>query len=296
MNIVANDRPYEVEAGATVGDFVRARGLDPRYVVVERNGEVVARDVLDRVALADDDRLILVRAVAGGAGEPGATFPSLSAAGERRQARLHDARLYVVTDARRERGDLERFLTTICEASVDVVQLRDKTATEDELRAAADVFRRVCDRTATLFVVNDFPGLAVQVGADGVHVGQEDVQPDHTRRVVGPDLLIGRSTHSVAQIDAAADEDIDYFAVGPVHATPTKEGRPAVGLEPVRHAAKHGAHPWFAIGGVSPDTVDAVLEGGARRIVVVRAVTQAEDPAAVCWTLRRGLARYHLED
>lgn len=294
MRIQANDTPYEVDPGTTVGDFVRTLGLDPRYVVVERNGEVVHRTAADDTALDDGDRLIVVRAVAGGAADA-VPFPSLSAAGERRQARLRDARLYVVTDARRAQGDLEEFLTCITAASVDVVQLRDKTATEDQLRAAADVFRRVCDRTGALFVLNDFPGLAVQVGADGVHVGQEDVHPDHARRVVGPDLLIGRSTHSEAQIDAAAEEDVDYFAVGPIHATPTKEGRPAIGLGPVRYAARHAAHPWFAIGGVDPETVGDALGAGARRIVVVRAVTEAEDAEQACWTLRRALAPFHEE-
>lgn len=221
-------------------------------------------------------------------------FPSLSDAGMRRQARLADARLYVVTDARRDRGDLESFLTAVCEASTDVIQLRDKTATEDELRAAADVFRRVAERTGALFILNDLPGLAVQVGADGVHVGQEDVHPDHARTVVGPDLLVGRSTHSATQIDATADEDIDYFAVGPVHATPTKQGRPAVGLDPIRHAERCASHPWFAIGGLNDDTVGAVLDAGARRVVVVRAVCDAPDPAAACWSLRRALGAYHL--
>jgi thiamine-phosphate pyrophosphorylase len=222
-------------------------------------------------------------------------FPSLSPTGTRRQARLADARLYVVTDARRERGDLEDFLDAICDASVDIIQLRDKTATEDELRAASDVFRRVAERRGALFVLNDLPGLAVQVGADGVHLGQEDVHPDHARSVVGPDLLIGRSTHDVAQIDATAEEDVDYFAVGPVHATPTKARRSAIGLDPVRHADRHASHPWFAIGGLTDDTVEAVLEAGARRIVVVRAVCDADDPAAACWRLRRALASYHLD-
>lgn len=222
-------------------------------------------------------------------------FPSLSATGTRRQARLADARLYVVTDARRDRGDLEEFLDAVCEASADIIQLRDKTATEDELRAASDVFRRVAERRGALFILNDLPGLAVQVGADGVHLGQEDVHPDHARSVVGPDLLIGRSTHDVAQIDATADEDVDYFAVGPVHATPTKAGRPGIGLQPVRHADRHASHPWFAIGGLGHETVGPVLEAGARRIVVVRAVCDADDPADACWRLRRALAHHHLD-
>lgn len=220
-------------------------------------------------------------------------IPSLSAAGARRMARLDDARLYVVADARHDRRDLEPFLTSLCEASVDVLQLRDKTANEDELRAASDVFRRVCDRTGALFVVNDLPGLAVQVGADGVHVGQHDVHPDHARRIVGPDVIVGRSTSSEAQIAAAADEDIDYFAVGPVFASPTKPRTPATGLDPVRYAARFAAHPWFAFGGVDEDTLPSVCEAGARRAIVVRAVSEAADPAAACWALRRCLAGYH---
>jgi thiamine-phosphate pyrophosphorylase len=220
-------------------------------------------------------------------------LPCVSEAGERRQARLQDARLYVVTDARRGRGDLEAFLREVTGASADIVQLRDKDADDAALREAAGVFRRVCDDTGALFVLNDRPDLAPEVGADGVHVGQDDASPDDTRALVGPDLLIGLSTHSAAQVDAAADQDVDYIAVGPVHATPTKPGRPAAGLEPVRHAAGHATHPWFAIGGISLDNVDEVLDAGARRIVVVRAITQAVDPAAATWTLRRALGRVH---
>lgn len=217
----------------------------------------------------------------------------VSEAGARRQARLEDARLYVVTDARRREGDLEAFLHAVTGASADLVQLRDKTADDDELRRAAAVFRRVCDATGALFVLNDRPDLARETGADGVHVGQEDASPDRARAVVGPDLLIGRSTHSPEQLDATGREDVDYAVVGPVHATPTKEGRPAVGLEPVRYAAAHATHPWFAIGGIAPDTIDEVLAAGARRVVVVRAVTRAADPAAATWELRRALGRVH---
>lgn len=217
-------------------------------------------------------------------------FPSLSAAGERRQARLRDARLYVVTDARRDRGDLTEFLEACVNASADVLQLRDKTATEDELRSASDVFRRVCDRSGALFILNDLPGLAVQVGADGAHVGQGDVHPDHARTVMGPDLLVGRSTHSIEQIDAVADEDVDYFAIGPVHETPTKQGRAAIGLDPVRHAAKRAVVPWFVIGGMNAETLPAALDAGARRVVVVRAVTEASGTGDACWSLRRQLA------
>lgn len=220
-------------------------------------------------------------------------LPCVSEVGELRQARLHDARLYVVTDARRGRGDLEAFLRAVTGASADIVQLRDKTADDGRILEAAATFRRVCDDAGALFILNDRPDLAVEAAADGVHVGQDDAHPDEVRAVVGPDLLIGRSTHAERQVEQAADEDVDYIAVGPVHATPTKPGRPAAGLGPVRHAAAHAAQPWFAIGGVAPDTVDEVLDAGARRIVVVRAITEAADPAAATWQLRRALARVH---
>ena len=220
-------------------------------------------------------------------------LPSVSELGARRAARLDDARLYVVTDARQERGDLEDFLRAIAGASADVLQLRDKTADDDQILSAAEVFRRVGDDTGALFVLNDRPDLAVEVGADGIHVGQDDQHPDTVRATVGPDLLVGRSTHSPGQLDASAEEDVDYVAVGPVHATPTKEGRPAVGLAPIRYAAEHAAHPWFAIGGIDRDTIGDVLEAGARRVVVVRAVTEATDPAEAAWALRRELGRYH---
>jgi thiamine-phosphate pyrophosphorylase len=220
-------------------------------------------------------------------------LPCVSELGARRAARLDDARLYVVTDGRRDRGDLEVFLRAVAGASADLLQLRDKTATDDEIRASSEVFRRVCEDTGALFVLNDRPDLAVEVGADGIHVGQDDLHPDRVRAIVGPDVLVGRSTHSPEQLDASGEEDVDYVAVGPVHATPTKQGRPAVGLDPVRHAAEHATHPWFAIGGIDRHTVGEVLEAGARRVVVVRAVTEADDPAEAAWALRRSLGRYH---
>ena len=212
-----------------------------------------------------------------------------ASAGARRRARLRDARLYLVTDARSARGDLEDFLRTVIRAGVDMVQLRDKEADDATVLAAAEVVRRTCDEVGVLFVVNDRPDLAVQAGADGVHVGQDDDPPAAVRAQVGPQMLIGRSTHSAAQIDAVASQDVDHVAVGPVHATPTKPGRPAAGLAPVRHAAAHGVRPWFAIGGIGPDTVDEVVTAGARRLVVVRAITQATDPAAVVRRLRQAL-------
>jgi thiamine-phosphate pyrophosphorylase len=199
-----------------------------------------------------------------------------------RRDRLARARLYLVCDRRPE-----VFLRAALAGGVDVLQLRDKDTSDDEVLAAAAVFRRVADDAGALFVVNDRPDLAVAAGADGVHVGQDDLPVEEARAVVGPDRIVGRSTHSPEQIAAAGDAD--YIAVGPVYATPTKPGRPAVGLELVRHAAAHAREPWFAIGGINPDNVGNVVAAGARRVVVVRAITEAEDPSAAARALRAAL-------
>lgn len=212
--------------------------------------------------------------------------------GDWRRRRLAEAVLYLCVDRRAEQGDLAGLLDAVLGAGADVVQLRDKTASAHELRVAAGVFRDAADRHGALFVVNDDPALATDGDADGVHVGQEDLPPAQARRVVGPERLVGRSTHTVAEIDAAMEEDCDYFAVGPVHATPTKEGRPPIGLAPLRHAAAvAGDRPWFVTGGMAVETAPDVLAAGARRLVVVRAITGAADPAAATAELAELLAR-----
>ncbi len=199
---------------------------------------------------------------------------------ERRRERLASARLYLCVDRRAARGDLESLLDAALGAGVDLVQLRDKDAGRGEIVAAAPAFRAAADRHDALFILNDDPELAVEVGADGVHVGQDDATPEAARAVVGRDMLVGRSTHAEAEIDRALASDSDYVAVGPVHATPTKQGRPGIGLEPIRHAAAvAGERPWFVTGAMSAQTAPAVLAAGARRLVVVRAITEAADPA-----------------
>lgn len=209
-----------------------------------------------------------------------------------RRARLARARLYLCVDRRDVGVGLVRLLDAALEGGVDVIQLRDKQAGAHELVAASVLFREAADRHDALFVLNDDPALAGRVGADGVHVGQEDPDPAVARAVVGPELLIGRSTHRREEIDRALTEDCDYFAVGPVSATPTKPGRRGIGLEPVRHAAAHaGARPWFVTGGVSPDTAPAILAAGAHGLVVVRAITEASDPGAVARALSGLLGR-----
>ena len=199
---------------------------------------------------------------------------------DERRARLHDSVLYLCVDRRAEQGDLAEFLDAVLAAGADLVQLRDKTADADQLRAASEIFRAAADRHGALFVLNDDPKRAVEVGADGVHVGQDDMRPADARKIVGDDLIVGWSTHATAEVDDALTTDCDYFAVGPVHATPTKHGRRAIGLEPLRHAASVADRPWFVTGAMSVVTAPAVLATGARRLVVVRALTEADDPAS----------------
>jgi thiamine-phosphate pyrophosphorylase len=191
--------------------------------------------------------------------------------------RLATARLYLVCDAR----PLE-WLRAALRGGVDLVQLRDKTLDDAGLVEAAAAFRE----SGALFVLNDRPDLVEACEADGVHVGQDDMSPREARALVGPDRIVGRSTHEPAQADAAeADVDVDYLAVGPVHATPTKPGRPAAGLDYVSYAALTVTKPWFAIGGLDAGNVSAVVARGAQRIVVVRAITEADDPEAAARAL-----------
>ena len=204
----------------------------------------------------------------------------MSRTGDERRARLADARLYLCVDRRGGAGDLEALLDAVLGAGVDLIQLRDKDATPDQLRRAAQIFRSAADRHDALFILNDDPELSVEVDADGVHVGQDDLHPDKARSIVGPERIVGWSTHSSAEVDAAVATGCDYFAVGPVNATPTKQGRPAVGLDPIRHAAAvAGDRPWFVTGDMRLSTAPAVLDAGARRLVVVRALTESADPA-----------------
>lgn len=205
---------------------------------------------------------------------------------------LAEARLYLVVGTAPGGRPLGDVLRAALRGGVDVVQLRDKTADDETVLAAAAVARAACDEAGALFIVNDRPDLARAAGADGVHVGQDDVSVAAARAVLGPDAIVGLSTHTPDQIDDAHgdhDEQPDYIGVGPVHATPTKPGRPAVGLELVAYAARTAAHPWFAIGGVDGATVAAVTGAGATRIAVVRAVAEADDPEAAARTLRTAL-------
>jgi thiamine-phosphate pyrophosphorylase len=182
----------------------------------------------------------------------------------------------------------DEFLRAALRGGVDIVQLRMKDASDDDIRMAASRFARICARHGALFILNDRPDLAAEVGADGVHVGQDDAPVPEARRIAGDERIIGLSTHSEQQIDAAGDE-VDYIAVGPVHETPTKPGRPAVGVELVRYAARHARVPFFAIGGLNARNAADVRGAGARRIVVVRALTEAAEPEHAAHELRAAI-------
>lgn len=204
-----------------------------------------------------------------------------------RRARLAAARLYLCTPIR---PDLAAFAAAVLAAGVDVVQLRDKQAEARPLLEAAAVLRAAADRTGALFAVNDRADVALAAGADILHLGQDDLPMAWARRILGDDVLLGRSTHSLAQAERAVAEGWDYAAVGPVHPTATKPGRPAVGLGLISQvAALAPATPWFAIGGIDQATLDQVLAAGATRVVVVRAITDAADPGAAAAELRRRL-------
>jgi thiamine-phosphate pyrophosphorylase len=199
-----------------------------------------------------------------------------------RRERLAASRLYVVTG---NRPDMGEFLDANLGAGVDVIQLREKEAEAGDLLRWGETFRDAAERHGALFIVNDRPDVAFALEADGVHLGQNDLPPRLAREVLGDEAIIGLSTHSPAQWDAAAPE-ADYLCIGPVWETPTKPGRPAAGLDAVRHATASGElRPWFAIGGITEGNLSEVLDGGATRIVVVRAVTTAPDPVGSVRTL-----------
>ena len=213
-----------------------------------------------------------------------------------RVSRLHDrldaARLYFVCGRTPGGRPLPGVLAAALRGGVDVFQLRDKQATDAELLASAAEALELCAEAGALFILNDRPDLAVAAGADGVHVGQDDGSVAQARAMVGHDRIVGRSTHEPAHLAAALADRPDYVAVGPVHATPTKPGRPATGLDYVRHAAQHaGTLPWFAIGGIDPSSAPRVVAAGARRLVVVRAIAEAPDPEAAARALRTTLGQ-----
>jgi thiamine-phosphate pyrophosphorylase len=200
------------------------------------------------------------------------------------RARLADARLYLCTDARTDRGDLAEFADAALAGGVDIIQLRDKALDARHELTALEVLAQSCQRHGALLAVNDRADVALAAGAHVLHLGQDDLPVGWARRVVGDDVVIGRSTHDLAQVaDAARQVGVDYFCTGPCWPTPTKPGRPAAGLDLVR-STRANTEPgstriWFAIGGIeSTQRLDEVLAAGAVRVVVVRAITEAADP------------------
>ncbi len=200
------------------------------------------------------------------------------------------ARLYLCTDGRQASGDFGDFVAACFAGGVDIIQLRDKTIEAARELELLDILARRAREADALFSVNDRADLAVLAGADVLHVGQGDLTPAQCRQLA-PRALIGRSTHDPLQLEAARrDRDVDYFCTGPIWATPTKPGRPGVGLDLVRAAAAGPqVKPWFAIGGVDEETLPQVLDAGATRVVVVRVLTAADDPEPVARRLRSRL-------
>jgi thiamine-phosphate pyrophosphorylase len=200
-------------------------------------------------------------------------------------------RLYLCTA---DRPDLQSFLAACLRGGVDLVQLRDKDLTARQIIAQAHKAAAVCADFGVPFILNDRPDLALAAGADGVHVGQDDTPPRVARAILGPEAIIGFSTHAPVEWDQAGAEPVDYVSAGPVHATPTKPGRPGTGLSYLGYAAstKPGsARPWFVTGGVTPETIPAMAAAGARRFVAVRYLTESGDPHTAARSLLEAMNR-----
>jgi thiamine-phosphate pyrophosphorylase len=208
-----------------------------------------------------------------------------------RQA-IDAARLYLCVDARERQGDLEQLLDAVLTNGVDIVQLRQKGIEARQELAALEIVADACARHGALLAVNDRADVAWAAGAPILHLGQDDLPVSVARAIVSDEVAIGRSSHAEVEVAAAAvEEGVDYFCVGPCWPTPTKPGRPAPGLELVRYAsALMTTRPWFAIGGIDLDNLDLVVAAGARRVVVVRAITDTDDPGAAAAMFARRLS------
>ena len=207
------------------------------------------------------------------------------AIGDLRRQRLLWTRLYFVCDARPHGRDPEALLNAAMSGGAGMIELRDRDRPRSVVERSGHTFRRLANTYSALFIVNDDPHLALELRADGVHLGQDDMDPAEARRIMGPDAIIGLSTHSREQIEAASNAPVDYISVGPIWETPTKEGRPATGIELIREAAEIAGPAWFAIGGIDAANVEQVVSAGAERICVVRAIRDAEDPRAAATSL-----------
>jgi thiamine-phosphate pyrophosphorylase len=204
------------------------------------------------------------------------------------RADLSGRRLYLCTP---DRPDLEAFLSACIDGGVDVVQLRDKQLDARPLIARARIAAAVCRDHGVPFVLNDRPDLALEAEADGVHVGQDDAPVTLARRILGPDAIVGLSTHTPDDLDGATDKDVTYISAGPVEPTPTKPGRPGTGLAYVTQASARSTVPVFVTGGVTPEKIPALVVNGVRHFVVVRYLTLAPDPRAAARSLRDAIER-----
>jgi thiamine-phosphate diphosphorylase len=216
------------------------------------------------------------------------TTPDLAppeAIGKLRRQRLRWARLYFVCEARPGGREPEGMLNAAMSGGVGMIELRDREHPRGVIERSGQTFRRLANTYGALFIVNDDPYLARELRADGVHVGQDDMDPAEARTILGPDAIIGLSTHSREQIEAAAAKPVDYISVGPIWETPTKEGRAATGLELIEAAVEIANVPWFAIGGIDAEKVGEVVRAGAERVCVVRAIRDAPDPRAAATAL-----------
>jgi thiamine-phosphate pyrophosphorylase len=225
---------------------------------------------------------------------PNPPTPEVTSADEASAAlrlRLSGAHLYLVTPAAPKAGHLDELLPRVLDAGVDMVQLREKQMEAGPLLRYCEIVRRRTSEFGALFVVNDRVDVALAAGADGVHLGQDDLPAAEARRQMGPVPIIGLSTHSEAQFLKALRPGVDYAAVGPVFATPTKPGRPAVGLDLVGFAADRADRPFFAIGGIDTSNLEQVIEAGAGRISAVRAITEGPDPERAARGMRDALGR-----
>ena len=209
--------------------------------------------------------------------------------GAARRARLAAASLYLLVDSAPEPHTLPDLLRAAAAGGVDIVELRDKSLSDDELAAVANAARALCERIGLLLTVDDRPAVALEVGADGVHVGQDDMPVQEVRELLGADMLIGLSTHSEQEVAAAADAPVDYISVGPFSESRTKPGRPATGAPLLRYAAAHARVPFFAVGGLDGGNLAEALAAGASRIALSRALLDVPDPEAAARALREQL-------
>ena len=199
---------------------------------------------------------------------------------------IADRRLYLCVN---HRPDMATFLPSVLRGGVDIVQLRDKVLDDDHLRASATLMAAICRDFGVPFIVNDSPVLALETGADGVHVGQEDATVQHCRDVLGPDAIVGLSTHDPAEFTRALSQATTYRSAGPLVATPTKPGRPGTGLEYAVDCTRRSEQPVFVTGGVSASNVASLVRAGLRHFVVVRAITDAPDPRGAARDIRRAI-------